>query len=73
MANITIGIKMKLSPVKAIRIKCLECAGRPKDIRLCANIGCPLHVFRFGTNPARKGIGGKPTHLKDTVTPHNMP
>lgn len=45
------------TPLKAIRQKCLECAERPKDVRYCLSTDCPLHPYRFGHNPARKGIG----------------
>jgi hypothetical protein len=52
--------KMQLSPVKAIRAKCLDCAGGMKEVRLCSTESCPLHPFRFGRNPARAGVGGRP-------------
>jgi len=52
-------MKNKLTPIKAIHLKCLECAGRPKDVRHCENLTCPCHQYRLGTNPNRKGIGGK--------------
>jgi len=49
----------KLTPIKAIRAKCLDCsAGQPKEIRLCTIVNCPLYQYRFGKNPNRKGIGG---------------
>jgi len=48
----------KLTPVKAIRAKCLDCCGgQPKEVRLCPSAGCPLYWYRFGKNPNRKGIG----------------
>jgi hypothetical protein len=48
-----------LTPVKAIRVKCLDCSGgRPKEVRLCESVDCPLHRFRFGRNPNRSGKGG---------------
>lgn len=47
-----------LTPIKAIRAKCLECSGgKPSLIRKCDSEGCVLHFYRFGRNPARKGIG----------------
>ena len=47
----------KLTPIKSIRAKCLECQGyRPKEVRLCTAIQCPLHSYRMGTNPHRQGI-----------------
>ena len=46
-----------LTPVRAIRQKCLECqGGSRKAVRNCAD-GCPLHPYRMGRNPARAGIG----------------
>ena len=49
------------SPVKAIRLMCLECMGmsrtennpaRPfKDVDECSATDCPLHSFRLGKNP----------------------
>ena len=43
-----------MNPVKAIRAKCLNCCcGQPNEVRLCTIERCPLHPFRFGTNPYR--------------------
>lgn len=48
----------QLSPLKAIRAKCLECSGgKPSVVRNCDSVSCPLHSFRFAKNPARTGIG----------------
>ena len=45
------------TPVKAIRVKCLECqGGARKAVRNCA-ADCPLHPYRMGRNPNRAGIG----------------
>lgn len=50
----------KQTPMRAIRAKCLNCcAGSVREIRLCPVTGCPLHPYRMGHNPARKGIGPK--------------
>ncbi len=47
-----------LTPVKAIRAKCLECSGsQPKEVRDCVIHQCPLYPFRMGKNPNRQGIG----------------
>lgn len=52
-----------LTPIRAIRIKCLECAGnKPSLVRRCDSQGCPLHTYRLGRNPKRAGIGGKTSH-----------
>lgn len=48
-----------ITPCKAIRAKCLECAvGSYKAIRECA-ADCSLRPFRMGKNPNRQGVGGK--------------
>jgi hypothetical protein len=51
------------TPVKAIRQKCLDCAGSPKEVRLCGTSNCPLHPYRLGRHPGRSGIGGNPALL----------
>jgi len=48
-----------LTPVKAIRAKCLNCVGRPSEVRKCEDRNCSLYLYRFGKNPNRKGIGGR--------------
>jgi hypothetical protein len=45
------------SPLKSIRLHCLSCAGRPKEVRECSTTKCSLYRFRTGHNPARAGIG----------------
>lgn len=53
------GKKSKTTPLKAIRAHCLECmCGSVKEVKLC-EMNCPLHIYRFGKNPTRKGIGGR--------------
>ena len=47
-----------ITPVKAIRKKCLDCAERPKDVRHCPSEDCSLFPFRLGKNPNRSGKGG---------------
>lgn len=42
----------KLTPLKAIRAKCLDCtAGQFIEIRLCPCTGCPLYEYRMGKRP----------------------
>lgn len=49
----------RITPLKAIRLKCLDCScGSPKEVKLCTAEACPLYPFRFGKNPKRLGIGG---------------
>jgi len=48
----------KLTPMKAIRAKCLDCmGGSHNEVKLCTSENCPLLIYRFGKNPSRKGIG----------------
>jgi hypothetical protein len=49
-----------LTPIKAIRVKCLDCASSQKMVRECQEFDCPLFNYRMGHNPMRKGIGGNP-------------
>ena len=56
----------RLTPVKAIRTKCLECSGgSPKEVRECVIPDCALYPYRLGTNPARQGIGGKAVNMRE--------
>ncbi len=43
------------SPLKAIRLKCLDCClGSSKEVKECTVESCPLFYFRLGKNPNRK-------------------
>lgn len=47
----------KRTPIKAIRVKCLECCnGQQNEVRECAVVSCPLHEYRMGRRPKGKGI-----------------
>lgn len=42
----------KLTPMKAIRQKCLECScGQIKEVRLCPIETCALYKYRMGHRP----------------------
>lgn len=42
----------KLTPMKAIRLKCLDCSnGSSNEVKLCPITRCPLYPFRLGKNP----------------------
>lgn len=44
--------KKKITPIKAIRLKCLDCCcGSSNEVKLCAATSCPLYLFREGHNP----------------------
>lgn len=46
-----------LTPVKAIRKKCLECSNfSSMEIDQCPVTDCPLYPFRFGKIPGYKGV-----------------
>ena len=48
---------------KAIRAKCIDCAGNSVEVRKCPCYKCPLWAFRLGRSPkALKSQQGK--HLK---------
>ena len=49
----------ELTPLKAIRAKCIECSGgQLAEVRNCVIENCALYPYRMGSNPARKGKGG---------------
>lgn len=42
----------KLTPMRAIRAKCLDCCcGQVVEVRLCAAENCPLWEYRMGHRP----------------------
>ena len=42
----------KLTPLKAIRKKCLDCcAGQVDEVRACELENCTLHPYRMGHRP----------------------
>jgi hypothetical protein len=44
------------SALKAIRAKCLDCAGgMPSEVRECQISRCALHPFRMGKRPKKTG------------------
>lgn len=46
----------KMSPLKSIRHKCLECSsGSPSQVKKCVSLECSLWEFRLGKNPHIKG------------------
>ena len=43
---------MKLTPMRAIRAKCLDCvAQQAQEVRLCIDEKCPLWPYRMGHRP----------------------
>ena len=43
-----------VSPLRAIRRKCLDCVGSSHEVNLCPVTDCSLYPFRFGHDPYRK-------------------
>ena len=44
-----------LTPIKAIRKRCLDCSGfSPKEVANCEEKDCPLWEYRFGKRPKEK-------------------
>lgn len=44
-----------LTPVKAIRAKCLDCScGNKAEVRNCTIIDCSLYPYRLGHRPKKK-------------------
>ena len=45
----------RMTAMKAIRAKCLDCTcGQKEEIKLCPIVDCPLYEFRLGKNPNYK-------------------
>ena len=45
-------MKLFKTPIKAIRMKCLDCTcGQIAEVRECPAIECPLYTYRMGRRP----------------------
>lgn len=45
----------RITPLKAIRQKCLDCcAFQINEVRVCPSVDCPLWKFRLGKHPFTK-------------------
>ena len=53
-----------MTALKAIRAKCLDCAGGIKAVRNCPCPECTLYSFRLGHNHNRAGIGNSSNFQK---------
>ena len=49
----------QMSPMEAIRRKCLDCAGSSEEVRKCVALACPSWPFRTGKNPWRNVSEGQ--------------
>ena len=45
-----------MSALKAMRLKCLDCAESVGAVRRCADVACPIWPFRMGKTPWPKPI-----------------
>ncbi len=51
---------MRLTPMQAIRKKCLDCCcGSTKEVALCPVTDCTLYPFRYGIRPETARNQGK--------------
>lgn len=66
---------MPLTPMKAIRAKCLDCmCGSAHEVRLCPCPSCPLYAYRFGKRPrVSPDTGEAGNELNPTATPQFQP
>lgn len=61
---------MYLTPIKAIRAKCLDCCcGNTAEVRRCPAVNCTLHPYRMGKRP--KQDGNTPEAENDTDPQEN--
>ena len=50
-----------LTPLKAIRLKCLDCClGSSHEVRLCPCKDCPHYPYRFGRRPKGENSASTP-------------
>ena len=55
----------RISPLKAIRLKCLECScGSSYEVKLCPATKCALYPFREGRDPYRAKVELTPEQLE---------
>ena len=49
-------VTVKLTPLKAIRKKCLDCCNwSAHEVKMCPAERCPLYPYRFGRDPSLVG------------------
>jgi hypothetical protein len=44
-----------LTPLRAVRARCLDCVENSGEVRRCLSVECPLHVYRMGHRPKVEG------------------
>ena len=56
-----------LTPMKAIRKKCLDCCCyQPKEVTLCTVTNCLLYAFRTGHRPKRDNYTNAESYIEKT-------
>lgn len=54
MGSTEMNEEKNMTPIKAIKAKCLDCCcGQREEVKLCPVEDCPLWTFRLGKNPNR--------------------
>lgn len=55
----------KLTPMKAIRAKCLDCCcGQINEVRQCTVKNCPLYTYRMGHRPKEDSYTSDGTYVE---------
>lgn len=58
----------KLTPIKAIRMKCLECScGSFSEVKECLIKKCPLYAYRLGHRPKEEVLPIEPIEENKTA------
>jgi hypothetical protein len=52
--------RVQSSPLKLIRLKCLDCSENSVEVRLCVVFDCHLWMCRFGSRPNTFATSGSP-------------
>lgn len=61
-----------LTPIKAIRAKCLNCCCESiKEVRLCPITNCALYPYRLGHRPKKDKTTNIPTYSKNPSKGNN--
>lgn len=63
--------KARLSPLQAIRARCLDCCGgQLVEVRECTASSCPLWPYRFGREPEKEEKGKGVQHGEKKEVPY---
>jgi hypothetical protein len=60
--------KMMVTPLKAIRLKCIDCSAyQPKEVRECPDKECPLFNYRMGKREKSRDKGKNKGSFKEIL------